>query len=80
MGVDDWKRVIDKCWDAGIPHITFTGGEATIVPYLRELIEHAEDVGLVTGLLSNGRHISDRYWMRAWQRSLQKRSSRRVNI
>ena len=63
LGVDDWKRVIDKCWDAGIPHVTFTGGEATLVPYLRELIEHAEDVGLVTGLLTNGRRLSDRAYL-----------------
>ena len=63
IGLDDWKRVIEKCWDVGIPHVTFTGGEATLVPYLRELIEHAEDVGLVTGLLTNGRHLSDRAYL-----------------
>ena len=63
IGVDDWKQVIDRCWDAGIPHITFTGGEATLVPYLRELVEHAEDVGLVTGLLTNGRRLSDRAYL-----------------
>jgi radical SAM protein with 4Fe4S-binding SPASM domain len=63
VGLDEWKQVIDRCWEAGIPHITFTGGEATLVPHLRELIEHAEDVGLVTGLLTNGRRLSDRAYL-----------------
>jgi radical SAM protein with 4Fe4S-binding SPASM domain len=60
---DEWKQVISKCWDVGIPHITFTGGEATLYPQLRELIEYAEDVGLVTGLLTNGRRLSDRAYL-----------------
>jgi len=63
IGLAEWKQVIDRCWEAGIPHITFTGGEATLVPHLRELIEHAEDVGLVTGLLTNGRRLSDRAYL-----------------
>jgi radical SAM protein with 4Fe4S-binding SPASM domain len=63
LGLEDWKRVVDRCWEAGIPHITFTGGEATLSPHLRELIEHAEDVGLVTGLLTNGRRLADREYL-----------------
>jgi len=63
VGFEEWKQVIDRCWEAGIPHITFTGGEATLYPRLRELIEHAEDVGLVTGLLTNGRKLSDRAYL-----------------
>ncbi|MBN1935313.1 MAG: radical SAM protein, partial [Anaerolineae bacterium] len=63
MDVDQWKKVIDRCWEVGIPHICFTGGEATLYPGLRELIEHAEDVGLVTGLLTNGRRLADRAYL-----------------
>ncbi len=63
MSVDKWKKVIDRCWDVGIPHITFTGGEATLYPGLRELVEYAEDVGLVTGLLTNGRKLADRAYL-----------------
>jgi radical SAM protein with 4Fe4S-binding SPASM domain len=63
ISLEEWKRVIDNCWEAGIPHITFTGGEATLYPHLRELIEYAEDVGLVTGLLTNGRKLSDRAYL-----------------
>jgi radical SAM protein with 4Fe4S-binding SPASM domain len=60
MPAEQWKRVMDCCWEVGIPHVTFTGGEATLRPDLVELVQHAEDVGLVTGLQSNGRLLRDR--------------------
>jgi len=63
LPLEDWKRILQKCWDVGIPHVTFTGGEATLVPFLRDLIVHAEDIGLVTGLLTNGRRLSDRAYL-----------------
>lgn len=63
MSTEQWKRVIDRCWELGIPHICFTGGEATLREDLRELIEYAEDVGVVTGLLTNGRRLSDRAYL-----------------
>ncbi len=63
LSFDEWKQVIDTCWQAGIPHICFTGGEATLYPRLKELIEYAQDVGLVTGLLTNGRKLSDRVYL-----------------
>ncbi len=55
----EWKQVIEKLWDLGIPHVVFTGGEATMHPDLAELVRHAEDVGLVTGLLTNGIKLAD---------------------
>lgn len=60
ISVEEWKRTMDKLWEAGVPHVTFTGGEATIYPHLRELIEYAEDIGLVTGLLTNGIRLADK--------------------
>ncbi len=51
---DEWKAILTKSWQAGIPHIIFTGGEPTLRPDLPELIKHAEDQGQVTGLLTNG--------------------------
>src|SRR5512134_1846066 len=29
LTTDEWRTILDKAWQAGIPHITFTGGEAT---------------------------------------------------
>jgi radical SAM protein with 4Fe4S-binding SPASM domain len=60
MSTDGWKGVIDRCWALGIPHITFTGGEATLRPDLVELVQYAEDTGLVTGLQTNGRRLRER--------------------
>lgn len=58
MEKGDWKKVIKRLWDIGIPHITFTGGEPTLRNDLTELIEYAEEIGLVTGLITNGRLLS----------------------
>jgi radical SAM protein with 4Fe4S-binding SPASM domain len=59
METEQWKRVIDACWAQGIPHLTFTGGEATLRRDLVELVQYAENVGLVTGLQTNGRRLQD---------------------
>ncbi len=63
LSTEQWKRVIDHCWELGIPHLTFTGGEATLRPDLAELTQYAEDVGLVTGLQTNGRKLRDRAYL-----------------
>ncbi len=60
MALEEWKRVLEKVWDVGVPHVCFTGGEATLSEHLVELIEKAEDIGIITGLLTNGRKLSDR--------------------
>jgi radical SAM protein with 4Fe4S-binding SPASM domain len=55
----DWKRMIDRLWDLGIPHVVFTGGEPTLRRDLPELIAHAEAKGQITGLNTNGRALHD---------------------
>ena len=64
LSTPEWKRVLSKLWDVGIPHICFTGGEATLYEELEELIETAEDLGQITGLLTNGRRLSERAYAR----------------
>jgi radical SAM protein with 4Fe4S-binding SPASM domain len=59
MGTDTWKGILERVWEVGIPHVCFTGGEATLRRDLVELVAHAEGLGLVTGLLTNGRRLSD---------------------
>lgn len=63
MPTADWRRVMDILWRAGVPHLCFTGGEATLRDDLEELTAYAEDVGFVTGLLTNGRRLSDRAYL-----------------
>lgn len=55
----EWKQVIDTAWALGIPHIIFTGGEATLRNDLPEMIAHAEGNGQITGLNTNARRLSD---------------------
>ncbi|MDP3186488.1 MAG: radical SAM protein, partial [Anaerolineales bacterium] len=55
----DWKRVLDKIWELGIPHVVFTGGEPTLRNDLPELIAHAEANGQITGLNTNARRLSE---------------------
>jgi radical SAM protein with 4Fe4S-binding SPASM domain len=59
MPTATWKAVIDRVWDIGVPHVCFTGGEATLRRDLPELVAYAQEKGLVTGLLTNGRRLSD---------------------
>src|SRR5512143_1841239 len=53
IGTEDWKRILDKAWELGIPHIIFTGGEPTLREDLPDLIAHAEGNGQITGLNTN---------------------------
>ena len=63
LTTQEWQTIMDKAWAAGIPHITFTGGEPTLREDLPELIAHAEKVGQVTGLLTDGLKLSDRQYL-----------------
>lgn len=59
LTTSEWQTVIDKAWAAGIPHIVFTGGEATLREDLPALIAYAEKNGQVTGLLTDGDRLAD---------------------
>ncbi len=59
LGTEQWIKVIDQLWALGVPHIVFTGGEATLRHDLPELIEHAESNGQITGLNTNARRLAD---------------------
>ena len=53
-----WKDVVDRLVRVGVPHLIFTGGEATLHPDLPALVQYANDRGPVCGLNSNGRRFS----------------------
>jgi radical SAM protein with 4Fe4S-binding SPASM domain len=59
LTTEDWKCILDKLWQLGIPHIIFTGGEPTLRNDLPELIAYAEGNGQITGLNTNARRMSD---------------------
>jgi len=54
-----WRKILDRLREAGIPHVVFTGGEPTLRDDLPDLVAYAEELGLVTGLNTNGRRLAD---------------------
>ncbi len=60
MDTDRWRQVLDRLWTIGVPYVIFTGGEATLREDLPILVRHAEDLGMICGLNTNGRRLSDR--------------------
>ncbi len=59
LNTEQWFKIIDQLWALGVPHIIFTGGEATLRNDLPELIRHAESNGQITGLNTNARRLMD---------------------
>jgi radical SAM protein with 4Fe4S-binding SPASM domain len=64
MDTASWKKVIDRLWDIGIYHVSFTGGEATLRDDLAELVAYTQDIGMVSGLLTNGRRLADKKYLK----------------
>jgi organic radical activating enzyme len=61
----EWQFILDKAWAAGIPHVVFTGGEPTSRPDLPDLVAYAEQVGMVSGLLTDGLRLTERHYLHA---------------
>jgi len=59
LSTSQWKEVLERVASIGIPHVVFTGGEPTLREDLPELVAHAESLGLVSGLNSNGRRLAE---------------------
>lgn len=64
LSTAEWKQVIDKAYEVGIPHVIFTGGEPTLRDDLVELLQHAESRGLVTGLMTDGFKLADTRYLK----------------
>ncbi len=60
MPADQWKQIIDRLVHVGVPHLIFTGGEATLHPDLPEIIRHADRQGPICGLNTNARRLAHR--------------------
>jgi Radical SAM superfamily len=63
LTTDEWLTILDKAWQVGIPHVTFTGGEATLRDDLPALIARAEKNGQVCGLLTDGLKLVDKKYL-----------------
>ena len=54
LTTEEWRQALRLLWEAGVLHVCFTGGEPTLREDLIELIRYAEELGQVTGLLTDG--------------------------
>lgn len=63
LETSEWREILDIAWAAGIPHVVFTGGEPTLREDLVSLIEHAENNGQISGLITDGFALTDDAYM-----------------
>ena len=63
LSTGEWQSILDIAWQAGIPHVTFTGGEPTLREDLPALVARAEKNGQVCGLLSDGLKLKERAYL-----------------
>ncbi len=59
LSTQEWEAILDKAWQAGIPHVIFTGGEPTLYEGLVDLLIHAEKTGMVAGLITDGLRLAE---------------------
>ncbi len=69
LTTDQWKSVVDRVFDAGVFIVTFTGGEPTLREDLPELLQYAQNKGIVTGLITNGRRLKDKDYVAALEKA-----------
>jgi len=58
MEKENLKKLIRALADSGLKQITLSGGEPTLYPHLREVINEAHDCGLVIHMNTNGYLLS----------------------
>jgi organic radical activating enzyme len=63
LTTSEWCSILDTAWKAGIPQVTFTGGEPTLRDDLPDLVAHAEKNGQVCGLLTDGLKMAEKGYL-----------------
>jgi radical SAM protein with 4Fe4S-binding SPASM domain len=69
LTTDQWKAVIDHLHEIGVFILTFTGGEPTLREDLPELLLYAQHKGMVTGLVTNGRRLTDQTYVETLEKA-----------
>jgi len=64
-----WKEVIDRLSEIGVFIVPFTGGEPTVRDDLHELLQYAQNKGMVTGLITNGRRLKDKEYVQTLEKA-----------
>ncbi|MHB1454775.1 MAG: radical SAM protein [Saccharofermentanales bacterium] len=68
LTTEEWKKIIAGCRKAGIPQLTFTGGEPTLREDLVELVEYSR--WFITRLNTNGVRLTEELCGQLLQASL----------
>jgi radical SAM protein with 4Fe4S-binding SPASM domain len=63
LSTQQWKTVVDYLQEIGVFILTFTGGEPTLRDDLPELLQYAQNKGMVTGLVTNGRRLKKKEYV-----------------
>ncbi len=69
LSTEQWKEVIDRLKQIGVFILTFTGGEPTLREDLPELLLYAQNNGMVTGLITNGRKLKDKTYVETLEKA-----------
>ncbi len=69
LNTTQWKEVIDRLSEIGVFIVTFTGGEPTLREDLPELLQYAQNKGMVTGLITNGRKLKAKDYVQALEKA-----------
>jgi len=69
LSTEQWKEVIDRLKQIGVFVLTFTGGEPTLRKDLPELLLYAQNNGMVTGLITNGRRLKDKAYVETLEKT-----------
>jgi MoaA/NifB/PqqE/SkfB family radical SAM enzyme len=59
LQTEGWETILQKAWDAGVPHVVFTGGEPTLRADLVDLIAYTQKIGQVVGIITDGLRLSE---------------------
>jgi radical SAM protein with 4Fe4S-binding SPASM domain len=69
LNTAQWIEVIDRLSQIGVFIVTFTGGEPTLREDLPELLQYAQNKGMVTGLITNGRKLKDKEYVKTLEKA-----------
>jgi len=69
LTTEQWKEVIDCLHQVGVFILDFTGGEPTLREDLPELLLYAQNKGMVTGLITNGRKLKDKTYVETLEKT-----------
>ena len=54
LNTETWLRVLDEAAELGMHQVHFSGGEPTVRKDLEEFVEHADEIGLYSNLITSG--------------------------